>query len=106
MTQTNTTEQPLAMFSHTMTFPGVPLTTLTSALGMLLSAYGVKHTFPVNTDFSSDALTSADENTNARFASDFMMFKSMLADMSRQYKTVQCSGESNGVSVYMRFSCY
>ncbi|UQT02617.1 hypothetical protein YUBABA_02170 [Serratia phage vB_SmaM-Yubaba] len=104
--QQNLNEQPLAMFSHTMTFPGVPLENLVSSIALLLSAYGVKHQLPTSPTFTTEGLTSGDNNRDQRFVTEYMQFKLMLEDLSRQYTTVQCTAQSNGASVYLRFSCY
>lgn len=105
-TQTTNTEQPIAVFSHRMTLPGVPLENLISSLALLLGAFGVKHDMPVNPGFTSESLNTPDQNTNERFMASYMEFKLMLEDLSRQYNTVQCMAQSNGNTVYMRFSCY
>ncbi|QGH71894.1 hypothetical protein N1M2_31 [Klebsiella phage N1M2] len=102
----NQNEQPIALFSHTMTFPGVPLENLVSSISLLLSAYGVSHQLPVSPTFTSEGLTSGDNNRDQRFVTEYMQFKLMLEDLSRQYTTVQCTAQSNGASVYLRFSCY
>lgn len=107
MQQTQTTsEQPLALFSHTMTLPGVPLESLISSLALLMSAYGVSHTIPISPTFTSESLVTGNTNQDQRFAADFVQFKLMLEDLSREYTSVQCAAQSNGSSVYMRFSCY
>lgn len=106
MTQTNTTNQPMALFSHTMTFMGVSIDNLLSSIGLLLSAYGVQHEVPISNSFTSESLVTGDENANARFTTEYMQFKMLLSDLARQYTRVQCAVQSNGNTVYMRFSCY
>lgn len=107
MTQvTNGTEQPKAIFSHSMQFPGAPLTTVLSACALLIGAYGIQHDIQMDPNFSTDSLTTGNVQADARFQADYMQFKMMLDGLANQYSRVVCTAQSNGIVLYMKFTCY
>lgn len=103
---TNNQEQPKAVFAHTLMFPGVPLTSLLTTIGLLLNVYGVVHQIPIDPNVDAEALTTGDPAKDQRFLTEYVTFKNMLDGLSREYKRVVCSTQSNGIAVYMHLSCY
>lgn len=105
-TTTSGNEQPIALYSHNLTHPGVPLTTLVSAIALLLSARAVIHDLPVDPNFITDSMLCGDKRIDDYFAAEYMQFNLLLDGLVRQYEKVQCKARSNGTSVMMTFSCY
>lgn len=99
-------ERPLDVFSHSVNFPGVPLETTINSVGMLLNMYGITHDLPVNPLFDIGTLQTGDEGTDSRIATDYIHFKTLLDNLQRDYRRIECHCQSNMVCVYLRFSCY
>lgn len=97
---------PLANYSHTLAAPGIPITALLSSVALLLGAYGIKHDIPIDPTFTTESMTTGDSKSDERFTANYMAFKSLLDGLAREFTTVNCLAQSNGWSVYMRFSCY
>lgn len=100
------TEQPIALYSHNLTHPGIPLTSLISAVALLLSARGVIHDLPIDPLFTSESMVCGNPMIDNHFSSAYMEFNMLLDSLTRQYNTVQCKARSNGTSIMMTFSCY
>lgn len=92
-------------FTYNLTTPGLPVETLISTIVLLLGAYGVIHDGPVNNDFDSDSVNTGNEQVDARFQNDYMMFKMFLDGLSLDYRNIHCAMKASNVSVYMTFTC-
>ena len=99
-------EQPLALYSHNLTHPGVPLMMLISSVALLLSARGVKHELPIDPIFTSDSMVCGTKEVDDRFMSDYLQFNMMVDGLVRQYNVVQVKARSNGSTLMMTISCY
>lgn len=108
MTQqmTGTTDTPKQVYTHSLNFPGVPLTTLLNACVLLLNVYGIKHAVQYDPSFDTSLLTSGNAAADERFATDYMNFKMMLDGLQGEYSSVNCTIQSNGSVLYMKFTCY
>jgi hypothetical protein len=107
MTQTmNGTNTPKAVYSHSIHFPGAPLTTVLNACVLLLNAYGIKHGVQYDPNFTTASLNTGNQVADARFQNDYLNFKMMLDGLIKTYSSVECTVQSNGTSLYMKFTCY
>lgn len=98
-------QPPAQTFTHNLTAPGVPLETLISTIVLLLSAYGVTHDGPMQPNFDSTSINTGNDQIDARFQNDYMMFKMFLDGLSLDYRNVHCTMKASNVSVYMIFTC-
>uniref|UniRef100_A0AAU8KZ11 Uncharacterized protein n=1 Tax=Pantoea phage Survivor TaxID=3232176 RepID=A0AAU8KZ11_9CAUD len=105
---TNTTmqEQPKSVYSHTLMYPGVPLSSLISMTGLLLGAYGVQHQLAIDPNLTSEQITSGDKIADQRFMNEYMAFKNSLDSLSRDYTRIVCTAQSNGTALYLHLYCY
>lgn len=107
MTTTPTTgDQPKQIYAHTFVYPGVPLTSLMSTVGMLLSANYIEHSIPIDPNFDPQSLTSGNVQVDQRFMHEYMAFHQTLGSLSREYKQIKCQCQSNGTALYLHLYCY
>lgn len=99
-------QQPKAAYSHTLTGAGMPTEALINSVALLLNVYGVNHQVSVNPSYSTDSMTTGNQEQDSRFMAEYLNLKGMVEGLSREYSKIDCVMQSNGVAVYMRFNCY
>lgn len=91
--------------TYSLQAPSIPAAALYNAIALLLNAYGVSHTLPLDSGISSESLTTGNNVQDARLQNDYIMFKSFLDGLSLQYKDISCNAVGSTVGVHMTFIC-
>ena len=95
-------------FSHTCSLPGIPTEVAVSALGMVMSSYGVKHELVVDPTMDISLLTpgSDTDRINLNNTATFFEFQCLMQTYSREFTTTVASLQIyNGVYLF-KFKCW
>lgn len=93
------------VFTYNLSAPGLPIQTLIATVVLLLGAYGVVHDVAADPNFNSESVNTGNEQVDARFQNDYMMFKMFLDGLSLDYANIHCNMQASAVSTYMTFTC-
>lgn len=96
------------IYTQLINFPGIPIESVNSAVGLLLNVHGVKHHLSVqNVDEGNfeQSLITGDKGSDLRSASQYMELNAFLSDLSREYPIIDCEAKSNGLCLHLQFTC-
>lgn len=105
-TTPTTADQPKQIYAHTLMYPGVPLTSLMSMVGLLMSSNGIVHSIPIDPNFNQDTCNTGNSQADQRFMNEYMALHQTLNSLAREYDRVTCQCQSNGVGLYIHLYCY
>lgn len=94
------------VFTQLINFPGIPIETVSNAIGMLLNVHGVQHQLPVDPNgFSSDSLVTGNEGVDLRATNQYVELNGFLGGLSRDHELVTCDTKSDGKCLHLTFTC-
>lgn len=98
--------QPKGSFRHSMSMPGLPVTTTLGMIAMLMNVYGVSHQFPLDPNFVIESITTGNDRVDRDNTVVYLDLKNMLDAYSREYSKVEATGQIFGNIVIITFTCW
>ncbi|QDB70459.1 hypothetical protein CF8_0046 [Aeromonas phage CF8] len=96
---------PKEMITHNVGFPGIPIETALSAVGVLLQAYGIQHDLPISVD-NVGSLSTGDPQIDTMLTARYLELKNFLSLINETYNFTRCKCQTNGFVIYMVFECF
>ena len=94
------------IYTQLITFPGIPIETVTNAVGLLMNVHGVQHQLTVNPEgFSSDALVTGNEVADIRATNQYLELNGLLGGLSRDHELVTCDTKSDSKCLHLTLTC-
>lgn len=103
--ENQTTEHPVAVYTNTVSFPGIPIESVVAMISTALTAAGVTHELNVSV-LDTMSLATGNSEFERKNMESFINLNNIMDSLVREHRLVTCKVQSTNVFVKMTFNCY
>ncbi|WNV45889.1 hypothetical protein [Aeromonas phage AerS_266] len=95
---------PSEIIKFNIGFPGIPVESALSAVGLVIQTFGILHTLPINLD-DPNSLTTGNPQVDTPILAKFLELKNLCHHINVTFNTCLCKSQMYDNVLFLTFEC-